>query len=134
MPPTDDQGSCDDSLHNRSSLDDVHQRPQSQPGANVLSNSEIKLCLNLNMPPTRYITLKTVLLSGSDHSYAIKKEPSGGYPKSLGGDGGSEASATNSSHIQCIKKYLTKAGWLAAGNWYRTGLLWLALSYIHESL
>lgn len=71
----------------------------------MLSQNEIKLCSNMNMAPTRFITLKTVLLSGSDHSYAIKKEP----------QGGTDSAAINSSHIHCIKKYLTKAGWLAGG-------------------
>lgn len=113
MLHTDDLGSCDDSLPSKSFSDDAQQ--QQQPGANMLSHNEIKLCSSLNLPPTRYITLKTVLLSGSDHSYAIKQEP----PTASGGDAGKGAGvgagAAGSSHIESIKKYLTKAGWLAGG-------------------
>lgn len=127
-------GSCDGSLPSRSCSDDAalpgaahpqpaHQSPAGQPGGNLLSSSEIKLCSNLNMPATRFITLKTVLLSGGgDHSYAIKQEPGdqklagqGMMTGSSNGGGGGAAQA-NSSHIDSIKKYLTKAGWLSAGN------------------
>lgn len=77
-----------------------------QPGANLLSQNEIKLCSSLNMPATKFITLKTVLLSGGgDHSYAIK-------PEQLALTAGA-AGAQNSSHIDSIKRYLNKAGWLA---------------------
>lgn len=127
---TDDQGSCDDLLPSRSYLDDVQpppqqpsssssQQQQQQPGANMLSQNEIKLCSSLNMQATRYITLKTVLLSGSDHSYAIKQEPLGSHDsKSVLGVGPAtgNGAAANSSHIGTIKKYLTKAGWLAGSN------------------
>ena len=116
--PTDDLGSCEDSLPSRSFSDDAQPQPlqsaggQQQPGANLLSQTEIKLCNSLNMPATRFITLKTVLLSGGgDHSYAIKPEQAGTTTTTAtGAQGGSQ------SHIDSIKRYLNKAGWLAGGH------------------
>lgn len=46
-----------------------------------------QLCSNLNLPATRYITLKTVMLSGAPTN-------------------------NNSTMENTIKKYLTKSGWL----------------------
>lgn len=68
-----------------------HQQQQQQavrPGENLLTTNEIQLCSSLNLPPTQYITLKTVLLSG--------------------------APITSSSSIieNSIRKYLINAGWL----------------------
>lgn len=115
---TDDQGSCDGSLPSRSCSDDVlplKQPLSDQPGANLLSQSELKLCTSLNLPATKYITLKTVLLSGADHSYAIKQEPPPvvksvmmGHNNGTGMNGG--------SHIESIRKFLTKAGWFTGGH------------------
>lgn len=114
MHHIDDPASLDDLLPSKSCSDDIQQQQQQQqpPGANMLSMNEIRLCSSLNLPPTRYITLKTVLLSGSDHSYAIKQEPS----EMVKGVLGAGSNNANSSHIDSIKKYLTKAGWLAGGN------------------
>lgn len=123
---TEDQVCFDGSLPNRSCSDDAQpqkQPPQplaDQPGANMLSPSELKLCSSLSLPATRYITLKTVLLSGSDHSYAIKQEPEAKGVLGGGGGGGNTGSSNGSvgrnSSTQIIKKYLTRAGWLAGGN------------------
>lgn len=57
-------------------------------GENLLSSNEIQLCSSLNLPPTRYITLKTILLSGVP------------------------ISVNNSSTEASIRKYLIKGGWL----------------------
>lgn len=67
---------------NNNNLDALHQ-----PGVNLLSSNEIKLCSKLNLPATRYITLKTVLLSGAQCQI-------------------------NSTAENCIKKYLIQSGWL----------------------
>ncbi len=61
--------------------------PPQQPGVNLLSSNEIQLCSKLNLPATRYITLKTVLLSGAQCQI-------------------------NSAAENCIKKYLIQSGWL----------------------
>lgn len=85
----------------------------------MLSPHEIRLCSSLNLPPTRFITLKTVLLSGSDHSYAIKQEPNEAKCFGFGASATSSSGAVNganSSHIDSIKKYFTRAGWLAGSN------------------
>lgn len=77
----------------------------------MLTHNEMKLCSSLNLPATQYITLKTVLLSSADHSYAIRQDTPGGEGKSnvsrIGGGGGVNR------HIDSIKQYLTSAGWLA---------------------
>lgn len=66
----------------------------------MLTHNEIKLCSSLNLPATKYLTLKTVLLSSADHSYAIKQEAGGG--------------GLNRNSLDNIKRYLTSAGWLGA--------------------
>ncbi|GAB0087645.1 Transcriptional adapter [Sergentomyia squamirostris] len=118
-----DQGSLDGSLLNRNFLDSCRgvavaasgnrQSQQStgmavmttvpatttepslttQPGGNLLSSNELKLCATLNLPPTRYITLKTVLLSGARSAIDIKVSPL----------------------EHCVREYLMKAGWLSNG-------------------
>ncbi|XP_059610507.1 transcriptional adapter 2B isoform X1 [Phlebotomus argentipes] len=65
----------------------------SQPGGNLLSSNELKLCATLNLPPTRYITLKTVLLSGASRAIDAKVSPL----------------------ENCVREYLMKAGWLSSG-------------------
>lgn len=65
----------------------------SQPGGNLLSTNELKLCATLNLPPTRYITLKTVLLSGARSAIDTKISPL----------------------ENCVREYLMKAGWLSNG-------------------
>lgn len=61
--------------------------PPQQPGVNLLSSNELRLCTKLNLPATRYITLKTVLLSGAHCQI-------------------------NSAAENYIKKYLIQSGWL----------------------
>ncbi|XP_055678236.1 transcriptional adapter 2B isoform X2 [Lutzomyia longipalpis] len=122
MHPIGDQGSSDASLPNRNSLDSCrgaavpgsgnrqNQQQQqqqagmgaatpseptlsTQPGGNLLSTNELKLCATLNLPPTRYITLKTVLLSGARNAIDTKVTPL----------------------ENCVREYLMKAGWLSNG-------------------
>ncbi|XP_049276765.1 transcriptional adapter 2B isoform X2 [Anopheles funestus] len=63
--------------------------PAQQPGGQLLTSNEIQLCSSLNMPVTRYLTLKTVLLSrpALDHNM-------------------------NSVAESIVKKYLVSRGWL----------------------
>lgn len=61
--------------------------PPQHPGGNLLSSNEIQLCSKFNLPATRYITLKTVLLSGAQCQI-------------------------NSAAENYIKKYLIQSGWL----------------------
>lgn len=106
MHHTGDQGFSDVSSLNKNSSDScqllVAQQspannnnnvdpPQQQPGVNLLSSNEIRLCTKLNLPATRYITLKTVLLSGAQCQI-------------------------NSAAENCIKKYLVQSGWLQQTN------------------
>uniref|UniRef100_A0A182IYU4 Transcriptional adapter n=1 Tax=Anopheles atroparvus TaxID=41427 RepID=A0A182IYU4_ANOAO len=63
--------------------------PAQQPGGQLLTINEIQLCSSLNMPVTRYLTLKTVLLSrpALDHSIHSVAE-------------------------NIVQKYLVSSGWL----------------------
>lgn len=74
----------------------LHQQSQQDPailpGGPLLSSNEIKLCTSLNLPPTRYITLKTVLLSGA----SLNNIPT--------------------PQENFIKKYLMRAGWLSSAS------------------
>lgn len=95
------QAYSDGSSLNKSSSDSyrgaglLHQQSQQdpaiQPGGPLLSSNEIKLCTSLNLPPTRYITLKTVLLSGASLNTPTPQE-------------------------NFVKKYLMKAGWLSSAS------------------
>lgn len=64
------------------------QQQQQQPGENLLSFNEMQLCNALNLPPTYYISLKTVMLSGSPLS-------------------------TNSRVENIVRKFFIRAGWLS---------------------
>ncbi|CAO1432361.1 unnamed protein product [Diamesa serratosioi] len=85
---------------NKSSLDSTQnqgsqlaQQSIQQPvdpmklGADLLTFNEKQLCSSYNLPPTRFFTIKTVLLSGG-------------------------AQPTNDSAEKQIKKYLVKSGWM----------------------
>lgn len=101
--------------------DPTHSNPAQQPGGQLLTSAELnvsnqirfkstpkhtpltlssssapptQLCSNLNIPATRYITLKTILLSGFVSS------------SSSSGPAGYIEKAT--------RNFLTKAGWLGA--------------------
>ncbi|XP_035897031.1 transcriptional adapter 2B isoform X1 [Anopheles stephensi] len=63
--------------------------PAQQPGGQLLTSNEIQLCSSLNMPVTRYLTLKTVLLSRPALDHNI-----------------------NSVAESIVKKYLVSRGWL----------------------
>uniref|UniRef100_A0A182JNW8 receptor protein-tyrosine kinase n=1 Tax=Anopheles christyi TaxID=43041 RepID=A0A182JNW8_9DIPT len=63
--------------------------PAQQPGGQLLTSNEIQLCSTLNMPVTRYLTLKTVLLSRPALDHNI-----------------------NSVAESIVKKYLVGRGWL----------------------
>ncbi|XP_053680671.1 transcriptional adapter 2B-like [Anopheles nili] len=63
--------------------------PAQQPGGLLLTSNEIQLCSSLNMPVTRYLTLKTVLLSRTALDHNI-----------------------NSVAESIVKKYLVSRGWL----------------------
>ncbi|XP_061503217.1 transcriptional adapter 2B isoform X2 [Anopheles gambiae] len=63
--------------------------PAQQPGGQLLTSNEIQLCSTLNMPVTRYLTLKTVLLSRPALDHNI-----------------------NSVAESIVKKYLVSRGWL----------------------
>uniref|UniRef100_A0A182R096 Transcriptional adapter n=1 Tax=Anopheles farauti TaxID=69004 RepID=A0A182R096_9DIPT len=63
--------------------------PAQQPGGQLLTSNEIQLCSSLNMPVTRYLTLKTVLLSRPTLDHNI-----------------------NSVAESIVKKYLVSRGWL----------------------
>lgn len=60
-----------------------------QPGGRLLSSNELQLCITLNLPPTKYITIKTILLSGAT---TVSNDP---------------------NYIENhVKKYLVNSGWL----------------------
>lgn len=61
----------------------------------------IQLCTNLNLPATRYVTIKAVMLSGGLPPSVTSL--SNGATVSGGGGGAIESA---------IKNFLTKAGWL----------------------
>jgi hypothetical protein len=100
---TGDPTSYDESMHNKNYLDSSRgmavmnnsNNQQHQPPNDVvaqtnqiLTQNELQLCSALNVTPTKYLTLKTVLLNGN---VQIK--------------------CTNLSE-NSIKKFLTKAGWV----------------------
>lgn len=133
MHPIDDPGSCDGSLPSKSCSDDVQQHPSAQPGGNLLTSTEIKLCVGLNLPPTRFITLKTVLLSGGGRNAGAAAEVAGSDSGTATtqtaakreGDSSRYGSNNNNNNAitpnmnsteKTIRKYLIKAGWLSAGN------------------
>ncbi|XP_058057669.1 transcriptional adapter 2B isoform X1 [Anopheles bellator] len=116
---TDDRVCCDDSYSNRSCSDSLresanpctphpsgakHQHrlpnvigavgslvadPAQQPGGQLLTSNEIQLCSSLNMPVTKYLSLKTVLLSRSALEHSL-----------------------NSVAESIVKKHLVNSGWL----------------------
>lgn len=55
--------SSDASSNSKSSLDNRQDVDPMQLGAQLLSFNESQLCSTFNLPPTRYLTIKTVLLS-----------------------------------------------------------------------
>jgi transcriptional adapter 2-beta len=55
--------SFDGSSNSKSSSDSSQVVDPMQLGAQLLSFNESQLCSTLNLPPTRYLTIKTVLLS-----------------------------------------------------------------------
>lgn len=55
--------SSDASSSNKSSLDNRQDADPMQLGVQLLSFKENQLCSAFNLPPTRYLTIKTVLLS-----------------------------------------------------------------------
>lgn len=73
----------------RSQLDELKHLPQPL-GTNLLSSNEQQLCKVFNLPPTTYLSLKTVLLSGAP------------------------VAATNLSPVESsLRKYFIKVGWLS---------------------
>lgn len=103
MYHTDDQVYLDGSYNNKNYLDSSPnqilqqqqqmQNPSQQLGGDLLTNNELKLCSNLNLPVTRYITLKTVFLSN--------------------GATGNEAQIANISNSEhTIRNHLIKSGWI----------------------
>ncbi|XP_059218848.1 transcriptional adapter 2B isoform X2 [Stomoxys calcitrans] len=73
----------------RAQLDELKHLPQPL-GSNFLSSNEQQICKNFNLPPTSYLSLKTVLLSGAP------------------------VNSSNLSPIESsIRKYFIKVGWLS---------------------
>ncbi|XP_075147283.1 transcriptional adapter 2B isoform X2 [Haematobia irritans] len=73
----------------RSQLDELNHLPQPL-GTNLLSSNEQQICKNFNLPPTSYLSLKTLLLSGAS------------------------VSTGNLSPIEIfLRKYFIKVGWLS---------------------
>lgn len=62
---------------------------QQQPGVQLLTSNELQLCNSLNLPVTRYLSLKTVLLGRPALDHGISSVAEG-----------------------MVKKYLIKSGWL----------------------
>jgi hypothetical protein len=62
MHHTGGPASSDVSSNSKSSSDNQAVDPM-QLGAQLLSFNESQLCSTFNLPPTRYLTIKTVLLS-----------------------------------------------------------------------
>ncbi|XP_058839734.1 transcriptional adapter 2B-like [Topomyia yanbarensis] len=60
-----------------------------QPGVKLLTSNELQLCNSLNLPVTRYLSLKTVLLGRPSLDHGISSVAEG-----------------------MVKKYLIKSGWL----------------------
>lgn len=73
----------------RSQLEEL--KNLSQPlGSNLLSNNEQQICKVFNLPPTTYLSLKTVLLSGAP------------------------VTSSNLSPVESsLRKYFIKVGWLS---------------------
>ncbi|XP_053685745.1 transcriptional adapter 2B isoform X1 [Sabethes cyaneus] len=105
---TDDRVFCDGSFNSRNFSDSSrgmdpsrhqegshHSNPQSlpdpvqQPGVQLLTSNELQLCSSLNLPVTRYLSLKTVLLGRPSLDHGISSVAEG-----------------------MVKKYLIKSGWL----------------------
>ncbi|XP_050101169.1 transcriptional adapter 2B isoform X1 [Anopheles aquasalis] len=63
--------------------------PAQQPGGQLLTSNEIQLCSSLNMPVTRYLSLKTVLLSRPTLEHGL-----------------------SSVAESIVKKHLVSSGWL----------------------
>lgn len=73
----------------RSQLEELKHMPHAL-GSNLLSNNEQQLCKMFNLPPTTYLSLKTILLSGVP------------------------TTASNLSPVESsLRKYFVKVGWLS---------------------
>lgn len=73
----------------RSQLEELKHLPQ-QLGTNLLSSNEQQICKVFNLPPTTYLSLKTVLLSGAP------------------------VPSNNLSPVEnSLRKYFIKVGWLS---------------------
>ncbi|EDS29131.1 transcriptional adaptor 2 [Culex quinquefasciatus] len=66
-----------------------HLQHQQQPGGQLLTSNELQLCSSLNLPVTRYLSLKTVLLGRPSLDHGI-----------------------SSVAETMVKKYLIRSGWL----------------------
>ncbi|XP_058467624.1 transcriptional adapter 2B-like isoform X1 [Malaya genurostris] len=105
MHHTEDRASFDGSFSSRNYSDSLrgtdsskHQTfagnqtfpdPAQQPGAQLLTSNELQLCNSLNLPITRYISLKTVLLGRPSLDHGMSSLAEG-----------------------MVRKYLIKSGWL----------------------
>ncbi|XP_055587074.1 transcriptional adapter 2B isoform X2 [Uranotaenia lowii] len=75
--------------HHGAHADPRHHQQMQQPGAQLLTSNELQLCNSLQMPITRYLSLKTVLLGRPSFDQGISTVAE-----------------------DMVKKYLIKSGWL----------------------
>ncbi|KAL5284946.1 TADA2B family protein [Megaselia abdita] len=88
-----------------------HQQiPQTEE--NLLTNNEIKLCSKLNILPTEYLSIKTVLLyNNNNNSSSSNNNHNDVANGGVNNHNVNGSSNNNSYNTSVISKYLYKAGW-----------------------